>query len=66
VMQPARFLAADFAGAGLWAAVFTGLGYVFADRLDDLRDALHGAQIGLGLALVAALAAAIIVRWRRA
>jgi membrane protein DedA with SNARE-associated domain len=65
-MQPARFLVADFAGAGLWAAVFTGLGYVFADRLDDLRDALHGAQIGLGVALVAALAAAIIVRSRRA
>jgi membrane protein DedA with SNARE-associated domain len=65
-MQPVRFLAADVVGAGLWAAVFTGLGYVFADRLDDLGNALHGAQIGLGLALVAALAGAIVVRRRRA
>ena len=39
-----------------------------AARLDDLLDALpghHGAQIGLGLALVAVLAAVYLVRRRR-
>ena len=53
-MRPGRFIAADAIGAGLWAAVIHRPGYPFADRLDNLLDALHQAQLGLGLALVAA------------
>jgi membrane protein DedA with SNARE-associated domain len=64
-MPAARFVPADVAGSGLWAATFATLGYVFAERLDDVLDVLHRAQIGLGVALVLALAALIVVRRRR-
>lgn len=64
-MPAARFVAADVAGAGLWAATFTGLGYVFADRLGDLLDLLHRAQIGVGVALAGALAVWLLLRRRR-
>jgi membrane protein DedA with SNARE-associated domain len=64
-MPAARFVAADLVGAGLWAATFTCLGYVFADRVGGLLDVLHQAQLGLGVALVAVLAGLIVVRRRR-
>ena len=64
-MPARRFVPADVAGAGLWAATFTGLGYVFADSLGELLGALHRAQLGLGVALVAGLAAVVLVRRRR-
>jgi len=64
-MPALRFVAADVAGAGLWAATFTGLGYVFADRVGDLLHVLHQTQLGLGLALVAVLTGVFLVRRRR-
>jgi membrane protein DedA with SNARE-associated domain len=52
-------------GAGLWAATFTGLGYVFAGSVGALLDALHRAQLAAGIALAAALVVAVAVRrWR--
>jgi membrane protein DedA with SNARE-associated domain len=64
-MRPARFVAADVVGAGLWAGTFTGLGYVFAGSLGGLLDALHRAQLAAGVALAAVLVVAVVVRRRR-
>jgi membrane protein DedA with SNARE-associated domain len=64
-MRSGPFLAADLVGAGLWAATFTGLGYAFAGSVGALLDVLHRAQLGAGIALVAALVVAVLVRWRR-
>jgi membrane protein DedA with SNARE-associated domain len=64
-MRPGRFVAADVVGAGLWAAAFTGLGYVFAGSVGALLDALHRAQLAAGIALAAALVVALVVRRRR-
>jgi membrane protein DedA with SNARE-associated domain len=63
-MRPARFVAADVVGAGLWAATFTGLGYVFAGSVGALLDVLHRAQLAAGIALAAALVVAVVVRRR--
>jgi membrane protein DedA with SNARE-associated domain len=64
-MRATRFVAADVAGAGLWAATFTGLGYLFAGHVGALLDAMHGVQVGLVAVLVAGLAAALVVGRRR-
>ena len=64
-MQTGRFLAADVVGAGLWAATFTGLGYLFAGSVGTLVDALHQAQLAGGIALVAAVVVVVVVRRRR-
>jgi membrane protein DedA with SNARE-associated domain len=64
-MGAGRFVAADVVGAGLWAATFTGLGYLFAEHVGALLDALHQAQLVLGAAALAALVAVIAVRRRR-
>jgi membrane protein DedA with SNARE-associated domain len=64
-MGAGRFVAADVVGAGLWAATFTGLGYLFAEHVGTLLDALHHAQLVLGAAAVAALVAVVAVRRRR-
>jgi membrane protein DedA with SNARE-associated domain len=64
-MRPGRFVAADVVGAGLWAAAFTGLGYVFAGSVGALVDALHRAQLAAGVALAAALVVAVVIRRRR-
>jgi membrane protein DedA with SNARE-associated domain len=63
-MRPGRFVAADVVGAGLWAATFTGLGYVFAGSLGALLDALHRAQLAAGIALAAGLVVVVVVRRR--
>jgi membrane protein DedA with SNARE-associated domain len=64
-MRPGRFVAADVAGAGLWAATFTGLGYVFAGSVGALVDALHRAQLAAGIALGAAVVVVVLLRRRR-
>jgi membrane protein DedA with SNARE-associated domain len=52
-------------GAGLWAATFTGLGYLFAGSVGALVDALHQAQLAAGIALAAAVVVVVVVRRRR-
>ena len=64
-MPAGRFVAADVVGAGLWAATFTGLGYLFAGSVGALVDALHQAQLGAGIALAAAVVVVVVVRRRR-
>jgi membrane-associated protein len=64
-MGAVRFVAADVLGAGLWAATFTGLGYLFAEHVGALLDALHQAQLVLGATALAALVAVVAVRRRR-
>jgi len=65
-MPAGRFIAADVVGAGLWAAAFTGLGYLFAGSVGALVDALHQAQLAAGIALAAGVVVLILVRRRRA
>jgi membrane protein DedA with SNARE-associated domain len=64
-MQTGRFLVADVVGAGLWAATFTGLGYLFAGSVGTLVDALHQVQLAGGIALVAAVVVVVVVHRRR-
>lgn len=64
-MRPGRFVAADIVAAGLWAATFTGLGYLFAGSVGALVDALHRAQFAAGIALAAAVVVVVLVRRRR-
>jgi membrane protein DedA with SNARE-associated domain len=64
-MRPGQFIAADVVGAGLWAATFTLLGYVFANSVGALVDVLHQAQLAAGVALAAALVVVVVVRRRR-
>ena len=64
-MRPGQFVAADVVGAGLWAATFTLLGYVFAGSVGALVDALHRAQLAAGVAVAAALVVVVLVRRRR-
>jgi membrane protein DedA with SNARE-associated domain len=64
-MGAGRFVVADVAGAGLWAATFTGLGYLFAEHVGTLLDGLHHAQLVLGAVALAALVAVFAVRRRR-
>jgi membrane-associated protein len=64
-MRAGRFVAADVAGAGLWAATFTGLGYLFAGNVGTLLDGMHHAQVVLAAVLVGGLAAALLVSRRR-
>jgi membrane protein DedA with SNARE-associated domain len=64
-MHPGRFVAADVVGAGLWAATFTGLGYVFAGSVGALLEALHRAQLAAGVALGVALVVVVVLRRRR-
>jgi membrane protein DedA with SNARE-associated domain len=61
-MPARRFLAADVVGAGLWACCFALLGHTFWANLDQVLDALHGAQLAAGAAVVAALACLLAVR----
>jgi membrane protein DedA with SNARE-associated domain len=64
-MPAGRFIAADVVGAGLWAATFTGLGYLFADRVGTLVDGLHNFQVVLVATLAVGLMAAVLVRRHR-
>jgi membrane protein DedA with SNARE-associated domain len=64
-MPAGRFVAADVVGAGLWAAIFTGLGYLFAGSVGALVHALHQAQLAAGIALAAAVVVVVVVRRRR-
>ena len=64
-MQTGRFIVADVAGAGLWAATFTGLGYLFAGSVGALVDVLHQAQLAAGIALAAAVVVVVVLRRRR-
>jgi membrane protein DedA with SNARE-associated domain len=64
-MRAGRFVAADIAGAGLWALAFTGLGYLFAAHVGALVDGLHHVQLALAAALAAGVVAVVVVRRRR-
>ena len=64
-MPVRRFLAADVVGAGLWASCFALIGHTFWANLDQVLDALHGAQLVAGAAAVAAIACLLVVRVAR-
>jgi membrane-associated protein len=56
-----RFLAWNVAGGVIWAAAFTILGYLAGSQYQRLE---HYANL-IGLALLVAIAAFFVVRWRR-
>jgi membrane protein DedA with SNARE-associated domain/rhodanese-related sulfurtransferase len=57
-----RFLALDAVGSLLWAAVYSSLGYIFANELDPaIRWVQH---FGTGLALLIGVPLALYAGWR--
>ena len=64
-MPATRFLLADLVGAGLWAATFTTLGYLFADRVAALLERMHDVQTLLLIVAAGAVAVLVLVRRRR-
>lgn len=64
-MPTRRFLAADVVGAGLWASCFALLGHTFWANLDQVLDALHGAQLAAGAAVVAGIVCLLVLRLGR-
>lgn len=61
-----RFLLADGAGAVLWVAGFSGLGFVFREQLEDVAQWALGLGKWLGLLLVGLLAVYIFWHiWQR-
>ena len=65
-MPPARFLAIDVVGAGLWAGAFTALGYVAAANLDTALDIAAKGKLGLAALVVLVVAAVALRRARNA
>ena len=65
-MRLARFAAVDAVGAGLWAGAFTALGYVAAANLDTALDVAGKGKLGLGAAVVLAIAVVAVRRSRAA
>ena len=51
-MRLIRFLLFDSAGAGLWAGMFLGLGYIFSNQIEKIAD--HAAALGGGLVVILA------------
>ena len=64
-MPAGRFLVADVAGAGLWAAACCLAGYAFGSNVDRLLELLHDAQLAAGAAGLAVLAGWVVWRLRR-
>jgi membrane protein DedA with SNARE-associated domain len=62
-MRLRRFLLFDVLGAILWAGTFLGVGYLFADQIEDV--AAHASTLGSGLLVlvVAVLAAYILSKY---
>jgi membrane protein DedA with SNARE-associated domain/rhodanese-related sulfurtransferase len=61
-VSTARFLSLDAFGSALWAAVYTGLGYVFANELELAIRLVR--QFGSTLGLLIGVPAALYVGWR--
>jgi membrane protein DedA with SNARE-associated domain len=61
-----RFLAVDVVGAGLWAAAFCLLGFVFWQSFDRIIELAGRGQLVLGVVLALAAAAYLVYRrlWR--
>lgn len=60
------FAALNLAAAVLWACLFTGIGYVFADGIERLFGRIKSAeQVVIGVLALAAVAAVGLHLWRR-
>ena len=61
-----RFAALNLAAALLWACLFTGIGFVFADGIERLFGRIKSAeQVVIGVVAVAALVTLGLHLWRR-
>ena len=61
-----RFAALNFIGAGLWAGLFTGVGYVFGYSISSVFQRLEMMEQGVLVALgVLAVALAAFLAWRQ-
>jgi membrane protein DedA with SNARE-associated domain len=59
-----RFVGWDAVGATVWAALFSGLGYLGGAHLNTLYDAILRYR-GLVLAVLGVLVAGLVIRWAR-
>ncbi len=62
-MKPARFLALDTGGAAIWVGCFTGLGYVFADRLETIAEGVLRVGGSATMTLVSLLVLYALAKW---
>jgi membrane protein DedA with SNARE-associated domain len=57
-----RFLLYDGVGAGVWVILFTGLGYLFSDQLQQVAD--RALKLGIELVMVLAGSLAAYIIWK--
>ncbi|WP_102959112.1 DedA family protein [Mangrovicella endophytica] len=61
-----RFVVLNFLGAGIWAGLFTTLGYVFGYSIGSVFAQLEAAERGIGITLgVVAVALTLWFAWRQ-
>jgi membrane protein DedA with SNARE-associated domain len=61
-MRLRRFLLFDVLGCILWAGTFLGLGFLFADQIEDIADRAKTAGGGLGVLIVGVFAGYIVYK----
>jgi len=64
-MSVTRFLAFDVLAGALWSGVFLGLGLLLSQQIQLVLDALAGAGLVAGLALLLIIAGLVLRRWWR-
>jgi rhodanese-related sulfurtransferase len=65
-MSLAAFVGFETLAAALWAALFLGLGWVFANQIQGVLDLLSALGVAAGVVLCLAVAAYLALRfWRR-
>ena len=65
-ISTARFAVLNLAAASLWATLFTGIGYVFADGIERLFGRIKSVEhVVIGVLVAAVVVAAAMHLWRR-
>lgn len=65
-LPTARFAVLNLAAATLWAALFTGIGYVFADGIERLFGRIKSVEhVVIGVLIAAMVVAGAMHLWRR-
>ncbi len=64
-MSLVEFIGFDLLGSAVWAALFLGIGWVFAGQIQQALDLLSTLGAMAGVALAVAVAAFVALRWWR-
>ena len=67
-ISSARFAVLNLAAASVWAALFTGIGYVFADGIEEIFGRIKSIEhvvIGIGAVAAVIFGTVQLIRWRR-